>query len=601
MPEINEVLHQSRYRIVNHLGQNGTGMLYRAYDNMHSSEVLLREIPIKTKVGSPAQIESLKIAFADEAKELSALDHGSVMQVRDYFSDIDRHYLVMELTDGDYLSDLLEKTKTAFSMQELTAWADQLLEALVYLHAQSPPVIHRDLRPQNVKLTSDGKIKLLALGAAKINDNKTNSIIANQSFDSNTLNYQPLEQIWSKLDLASQKVIANSYSETSVDILMQPADGRSDVYSLAATLYHLVTARRPVDALERSIEILEGNADPLPIPSKLNANIPPEISYVLMKALDLKRENRFDSAMMMRQVLRTAITRVKEREAKEGKQAEVPAPMVPLAEQRQAEVVDKAIHTTADAEADLNRQMEQMQKRLREAEAQQLKAEQRAADAEKRLREAQAHDVVAYGAVDDVQVLDIPLASPAPSSRKPAREEVVQVLDIPLTPAPVVDKKPKYEPKKEAVAAKPEKEFEFAFAEEPKSGGMGKMLALAAVVLVLVGGGIGIWAMMGMQSAQKPAAPVQSITTEPKNETAPLTARPEEPTQENAGQTPSDAQKPGVENASQTPVQSASQPERKPATQIAAQKEKEKKPEPAKPAAPAQKKPVTVDDLINDN
>lgn len=607
MPELNEVLHQGRYRVVNHLGQNGTGMLYEAYDSAQSENVLLREIPIKlNKVTTPAQVETLKLAFSDEARGLSSIKHGSLIQVHGHFSDVDRHYLVMEMTDGDYLSDLLEKTRTAFSLSELTSWADQLLEALMYLHSQSPAVIHRDLRPQNVKLTSDGKIKLLALGAAKIGDTKSSAVIANQSFDSINLNYLPLEQIWGKLDSASQKVIANSYSESSVEVLMQPADARSDIYSLAATLYHLVTARKPVDALERSIELLEGNADPLPIPSKLNPNIPPEVSYVLMKALDIKRENRFESASMMRQVLRTAVVRVKEREAKEGKQAEVPAPMIPLAEQKPVvAATTEAIHTTADAEADLNRQLEQIQSRLREAEAQKLKAEERAANAEKRLREKEAHEVVAYSAPDDVQVLDIPLAMPAmPAAnnrKKAAKEEVVQVLDIPLT-TPEVKEKAKPAP----AAQKAEKEFEFSYAEEAKEkSSMPKVLAAAAAVLVLALGGFGAWTMMNFGSAQtvRPAA----TQSESKTETsAPSTSAENVPSAADTQSAASTLEVRPQDNAGQVLTEQPGQAERKAnAVQIAAQKEKDKKPaaQPAAPAkaAPTQKKPVTVDDLINDN
>ena len=119
-------------------------------------------------------------------------------------------------------------------------WADQLLDALSYLHALSPPIIHCDIKPQNIKLTSDGKIKLLAFGIAGNTNAKSNSTVRNLSFDTANLQYLPLEQIWEKLDPASRKVITNSYDEKAQKILEQPADAqkrylraRSDALSSA--------------------------------------------------------------------------------------------------------------------------------------------------------------------------------------------------------------------------------------------------------------------------------------------------------------------------------------------------------------------------------
>jgi serine/threonine protein kinase len=607
MPEINENLQQGRYRVVSHLGQNGIGSLYEAHDNSSASNVLLREIPVKlNKVTTPAQLETLKLAFAAEARALAAIGHASFIRVREYFSEIDRHYLVMDLVPGDYLSDVLENTKTAFSLQQMTAWADHLLDALNYLHTQVPPVIHRDLRPQNVKLTPDGNVRLLALGAAKVGETKSNTVIAGQSFDAGMLNYLPLEQIWGKLDLASQKVITNSYSESSVDVLMQPADARSDIYALGATLYHLVTARRPVDALERSIDLLEGKADPLPIPSKLNPNIPPEVSYVLMKAMDIKRENRFESAIIMRQVLKTAVVRVKEREAKEGKRIEVPAPTVPVAELKRPEAASQAIHTTADTEADLAKQMEMIKNRLREAEAQRSKAEQRADDAEKRLREKEQFEVVAYAQSDDVAVLDIPAFAVALDADAPGAR-ATHVLEVPSAPAQA-DKK--HAPK----APAKENDFAFSYAGDPEPGsGTWKVLAAAAVVVILLGGGIGAWMMNakpagGAPQSVSPAAalsePAQpAAVTQPQSQpAAQLPAQPAEPAPDQSSHETLTSAPQQAENSADTGVPAARRSAGSALVQIAAAKPEKKAAAAAQPAKPApQKKAVTVDDLINDH
>lgn len=621
MPDTNDVLQQGRYRIVNQTGQNGTGILYEAYDNVQSTNVVLKELPIKlNKVTTPAQLESLKLAFAGEAKILAEIKHDAFIQVSDYFSEIDRHFLVFEAAEGDYLSEMLEKSKMAFSLTEVTAWADQLLEALNYLHTQSPVVIHRDVRPQNIKLTLAGQIKLLALSIAKNSDAKA-SAISNPGFDAATLHYLPLEQIWGKLDLASQKVIANSYSEGSVDILMQPPDVRSDIYSLGATLYHLLTARRPVDALERSIDILEGKADPLPIPSKLNPGVPPEISYVLMKAMEIKRENRFDSVIMMRQVLRTAVVRVKEREAKEGKKTvEAPTHAVSLSQDHSAEEHHGVKHSSVETEADLNRQMELIKIRLREAEAQRLKAEQRAAEAEKRLLEKETHDVTAYSAhpssaavAEDLQVLDIPSIAHEPAATDAKQEDSAPLLDIPKThhrpakPAPVAAAKEAAA----AAASTATADFAFSYSDESKEKkGSWKVMAAAACLVVFGGAGFGIWSLMSSKTSDSAQPPAMSLsdTAKPANsaETAPSqnpenTPAADQPVQ--AVQTDQAAQTPGpAETTPQQPAGLDVRPASPTAAQIAAQKEKDKaKKQPVQTAkAPTpQKKAVTVDDLLN--
>ncbi|MEP6900390.1 MAG: protein kinase, partial [Actinomycetota bacterium] len=317
----NQILQQGRYRIISQLGQNGIGFGYEAFDTVLEANVLLKEIRENLgKVTTSAQLEARKLAFADEAKRLTGIKHESLLQVQDFFSEIDRHYLVTEYIDGNTLGELLEKKNSPFPLADVGNWADRLLDALNYLHTLTPPIFHRQIKPSNIRLSSNGKTKLLVFGIVKSADDKAAMNGANQTLDAAVLPYLPLEQIWDGLDAASQKVILTNYDEKSEKILEQPIDARSDIYALAATLYQLLTARIPIDALTRSIDILEGKSDPLQSPNQLNPSVPREISDVLMKALEIKRENRFSSSVIMRQVLRTAFVRVKEREAKEVNQ-----------------------------------------------------------------------------------------------------------------------------------------------------------------------------------------------------------------------------------------------------------------------------------------
>ncbi|HEX9960737.1 MAG TPA: protein kinase, partial [Pyrinomonadaceae bacterium] len=140
MPSINELLQQGRYRIIQPLGQNGIGAVYEAYDNVRETKVLFKQISVNLrKVTTPTQQETLKRRFADEAKILTGIKHESLLPVHDYFSEIDCHYLVMEMTDGNNLSELIETGKKPFSLSDVTNCAEQLLDALHYLHTQTPP------------------------------------------------------------------------------------------------------------------------------------------------------------------------------------------------------------------------------------------------------------------------------------------------------------------------------------------------------------------------------------------------------------------------------------------------------------------------------
>ena len=126
-------------------------------------------------------------------------------------------------------------------------WADQLLDALDYLHTQDPQIVHRDIKPQNLKLTSRGQIILLDFGLAKGQAGEISRVTTAASIFGYTPNYAPLEQIQGL-----------------------GTDTRSDLYSLGATLYHLMTGVKPPDALTRAAALVNGQPDPLLKPSEAN-------------------------------------------------------------------------------------------------------------------------------------------------------------------------------------------------------------------------------------------------------------------------------------------------------------------------------------------
>jgi serine/threonine protein kinase len=374
MPATKALLQEGRYRIDNEFPQDGEGCIYEAFDTTSETKVIVKEIPIKlNKVATASQRESQNAAFAEQARLLTETRHASLLHVRDCFSEIGHQYLVMESIDGDDFETLLSRHARAFPVSDIVSWAYQLLDALYYLHTNLTPIIHGNIRPENIKLNSDGKVKLAPFGSV-FNGEGQNSA------DGSTIPYSPLEQIWSGLDAASQKVITNKYDESSERILKSDLDARSDVYSLGATLYHLLTAHVPADALERSIEIIEGRPDPLLTPEKIDPSIPVEISDLIMKAMEIKREYRFDSAVIMHQVFRTALVRVKEREAEEALDQVEAANDLKAAEQKRLQ----------NSDGEKIGETELIKQQLKETETQRLLAEQRAAEAEKRLHESES-------------------------------------------------------------------------------------------------------------------------------------------------------------------------------------------------------------------
>ncbi|MGQ9549245.1 MAG: serine/threonine-protein kinase, partial [Roseiflexus sp.] len=260
---------QDRYRIIRIIGKGGSGAVYEAVDLRLENRVALKQTVIS--------LEQKVNLLEREARLLARLRHPALPRIIDHFVDGNYQYLVMEFIGGDDLGTLLLQRNRPFEIRRALEWADQLLEALEYLHRQNPPVLHRDIKPQNLKLTTDDDIVLLDFGLAKGGAGSYSIHQTNESIFGYTPHYAPLEQI----------------NGTGTE-------PRSDLYGLAATLYHLLTGVQPPDALTRATAILRRLPDPLIAPDLLNAAIPGEISTLLMQALALDPDERPTSAANMR-------------------------------------------------------------------------------------------------------------------------------------------------------------------------------------------------------------------------------------------------------------------------------------------------------------
>ncbi len=270
---------QGRYSIVKELGQGGMGAVYLAHDNRFQG----RPVALKETLVDRARLD-LRKQFEREALLLFDLKHQALPRVIDYFSEGQGEFLVMEFVEGRDFSELLARNGGPFDVAQVVAWAEQLLDALAYLHTQDPPVIHRDIKPSNVKLTPKGQVVLLDFGLAK-GALMAQSRMLSGSVVAGTPAYAPLEQM-------------NG----------QGTDVRSDLYSLAATMYTLLSNRLPADAGMRATEILNGRPDPLVSLQEIVPGFSEAMWWTLRSTLSLAKDGRPRSAVEMRAALREALT-----------------------------------------------------------------------------------------------------------------------------------------------------------------------------------------------------------------------------------------------------------------------------------------------------
>ena len=264
---------QDRYRIVRQLGRGGMGAVYEAVDQRLDATVALKE--------TFSVDDRLRRQFEQEARLLAQLHHPALPRVSDYFTEGERAFLVMQFISGADLAEIISQQPGPFPRNQVIAWADQLLDALVYLHTRDRQIIHRDIKPHNLKLTSSGQIALLDFGLAKAHAADASGANSSNSIFGYTRRYSPLEQIQD-----------------------QGTTPQSDIYALGATLYHLLTGVKPPDALARAAALANSKSDPLRPANELHGAVGPELAAILCRAMALSAEDRYRSANEFREALR---------------------------------------------------------------------------------------------------------------------------------------------------------------------------------------------------------------------------------------------------------------------------------------------------------
>ena len=280
-----ETILQSRYRVVRHLGKGGMGAVYEAVDLRLGHAVALKQ--------ALTSDEDLWKQFEREARLMARLNHPGLPRVTDYFTEGNRAFFVMQLVEGTDLAEIIARQPGPLPHKSVVAWADQLLDALIYLHSRERQIVHRDIKPHNLKVTPNGQIILLDFGLAKTESNDSGIEASSKSVFGYTPRYAPLEQIQ--------------------DLGTTP---RSDIYALGATLYHLLTGVKPPDALARAVSLVSAKPNPLKPANELNSAVNAELAAILNRAMAQNPDERYASAADFREALR-CVGRVEESESVE--------------------------------------------------------------------------------------------------------------------------------------------------------------------------------------------------------------------------------------------------------------------------------------------
>jgi serine/threonine protein kinase len=269
---------RSRYHIIRIIGQGGMGSIYLADDlRLEGRLCALKEVEHDRSM--PAEmLKQAREQFLREATVLARLDHPNLPKVSDFFSTGGRDYLVMDFVPGKDLRTLMNEARQKGEFlpeRDVLNWASQLADALSYMHSQNPPILHRDIKPGNLKLTPTGLLKLVDFGLVKILalDEVTITILQGRG----TALYTPLEQY------------GGDTGHT---------DARSDIYAFGATLYHLLTNHPPVEARELFL-----HPEALMPPRQLNPDISQRTERAVLWAMNLHPDERPQNVEIFKQAL----------------------------------------------------------------------------------------------------------------------------------------------------------------------------------------------------------------------------------------------------------------------------------------------------------
>ncbi len=264
-------LLSNRYRIEKRVGGGGMGSVYLALDtNLNNQPRAVKEMI--ELFSDESQRKKAVDDFKRKAQLLASLEHPSIPTIYDYFVSNGRYYLVMKYIPGGDLSNQLKKSGGAIEEKLVTEWGIQVCDVLHYIHNQTPPIIYRDLKPANLMLDDrmqPPRIMLVDFGIARFVAPTQKGVTA-----IGTMGYAPPELFAGKVE------------------------ARSDIYSLGATMFHLLTG---VDPQDNPLLIFDFTKNPRP--RQIKPALTTEMDAILARSVEHKSEKRFASALEMKQAL----------------------------------------------------------------------------------------------------------------------------------------------------------------------------------------------------------------------------------------------------------------------------------------------------------
>jgi eukaryotic-like serine/threonine-protein kinase len=266
-------MNYGRYHIEKEVGRGSMGVVYRAHDPSIDRTVALKVLR-KDRVTS----ETFVRRFLKEAKAIGRLSHPNSVTVFDIGEDQGTVYIAMEFLEGESLQDVIDSRE--LGIKEVVDLGIQVAETLDYAHCKG--VVHRDIKPSNIILSPSGQIKITDFGIAHIDDPAA------------TMQTMAGEVMGTPAYMSPQQVMG------------QPTDGRTDLFSLGVILYELCTGGRPFGGEGKGLntvfnEILRDDPNE---PAKISAKVPTELSAIIMKCLNKEPESRFQTGLELAEALR---------------------------------------------------------------------------------------------------------------------------------------------------------------------------------------------------------------------------------------------------------------------------------------------------------
>ncbi len=249
---------QNKYAITQVLARETWGAIYLGKHLAFTGVTFAITELVPDQRLAPAEQQQIETQWQIQANQLRNLQHPALPRVWDFFGENQRGYLVTDYVSGESLAAQLQRTGTPFPDATVRAWANELCDLLSMLHAQTPPILLRDLTPQNLTLAPNGDIRVMTLAIGKPH-------------------------------VAAPYAAIECYGTGAID-------ARSDIYTQGITLWQLLTNQLPPAAPDRV-------AQPTLAPRAMNAAISPALASVIVKAIELNPQQRFQSAVEMARAL----------------------------------------------------------------------------------------------------------------------------------------------------------------------------------------------------------------------------------------------------------------------------------------------------------